>query len=208
MSTYKKDFDHLLKFVLIGDSGVGKSCLLLRFTEDSYSESYTSTIGVDFHFRKVDMNGSRVRIQIWDTAGQERFQTITSAYYRGAHGIILVYDITSRESFEHIERWLAQVNLHASPNTLRALVGNKSDLAAERVVQEDEGKELATQMGVPFWETSAKNADNVENMFLSFAQQALVQKEKDAAEEAGKDTPIPYAEVNIKYTGAAHSDCC
>eukprot|EP00475_Leptophrys_vorax_P021531 TRINITY_DN2925_c0_g1_i2.p1 TRINITY_DN2925_c0_g1~~TRINITY_DN2925_c0_g1_i2.p1 ORF type:complete len:137 (-),score=41.55 TRINITY_DN2925_c0_g1_i2:403-813(-) len=135
----------------------------------------------------------------------ERFQTITNSYYKGAHAIILVYDITSRESFEHIERWLTHVNLHASPNALRAVVGNKSDLDAERIVQEEE---VATQIGAPFWETSAKNAHNVELAFLSIAQQALVQKEKDAAADAGKDTTVPYQEVVIKNTGAAHNDFC
>ena len=108
MATIKRDYDYLFKLVLIGDSGVGKSCLLLRFADDSFTDSYISTIGVDFRFRTVTIDKKTVKLQIWDTAGQERFRTITSAYYRGAHGIIMVYDVTSEESFEHVEEWLSK----------------------------------------------------------------------------------------------------
>jgi len=128
----KRDYDHLFKLVLIGDSGVGKSCLLLRFADDSFTESYISTIGVDFRFRTVTIDHKTVKLQIWDTAGQERFRTITSAYYRGAHGIIMVYDVTNYESFEHVEEWLNEVNRHASESTLKLLVGNKADLQDEK----------------------------------------------------------------------------
>jgi len=124
----KRDYDYLFKLVLIGDSGVGKSCLLLRFADDSFTDSYISTIGVDFRFRTVTIDNKTVKLQIWDTAGQERFRTITSAYYRGAHGIIMVYDVTNYESFEHVEEWLNEVNKHASESTLKLLVGNKADL--------------------------------------------------------------------------------
>lgn len=103
MSSIKRDYDYLFKLVLIGDSSVGKSCLLLRFADDSFTESYISTIGVDFRFRTVKIEDKTVKLQIWDTAGQERFRTITSAYYRGADGIIMVYDVTRRESFDHVQ---------------------------------------------------------------------------------------------------------
>ena len=125
---------YLFKLVLIGDSGVGKSCLLLRFADDSFTDSYISTIGVDFRFRTVTIDMKTVKLQIWDTAGQERFRTITSAYYRGAHGIIMVYDVTNYESFEHVEEWLNEVNRHASESTLKLLVGNKADLQEDKKV--------------------------------------------------------------------------
>eukprot|EP01083_Nonionella_stella_P151319 483325_1 len=128
----KRDYDYLFKTVLIGDSGVGKSCLLLRFADDSFTDSYISTIGVDFRFRTVSIDKKTVKLQIWDTAGQERFRTITSAYYRGAHGIIMVYDVTNPESFEHVEDWLTEVNRHASENTMKLLVGNKADMVEDK----------------------------------------------------------------------------
>ena len=129
----KRDYDHLFKLVLIGDSGTGKSCLLLRFADDAFTDSYITTIGVDFRFKTIPVEQKTVKLQIWDTAGQERFRTITSAYYRGADGIILVYDICDRESFLHVEEWLSEVNRYVSESTSKILLGNKCDLMAERL---------------------------------------------------------------------------
>jgi len=182
-ASQKKDYDHLFKFVLIGDSGVGKSSLLFRFAEDSFTESYTSTIGVDFLFRKVDIDGKMVKVQIWDTAGQERYRTITSAYYRGAHGIIMVYDVTQKTSFEHIEDWLREVTQHASPSTIRVLVGNKADLVDKKVIATNDAEDFAKRLGIPFFETSAKNASNVELLFTSMAKTLI------AAKGQGQDQP-------------------
>mmetsp|Transcript_36944 Transcript_36944/g.59175 ORF Transcript_36944/g.59175 Transcript_36944/m.59175 type:complete len:208 (-) Transcript_36944:249-872(-) len=173
----KRDYDYLFKLVLIGDSGVGKSCLLLRFADDSFTDSYISTIGVDFRFRTVNIDMKTVKLQIWDTAGQERFRTITSAYYRGAHGIIMVYDVTNYESFEHVEEWLNEVNRHASESTLKLLVGNKADLAEDKKVKADEAKKFADTLNISFLETSAKNATNVEAAFLTMAKQLIQAKE-------------------------------
>ena len=123
-----KSPDFLFKLVLIGDTGVGKSCILLRFADDAFTESYISTIGVDFRFRTIKVENKTVKLQIWDTAGQERFRTITSAYYRGADGIIMVYDVTNAESFGHVNDWLKEVNRYASESTCKLLVGNKNDM--------------------------------------------------------------------------------
>jgi Ras-related protein Rab-1A len=153
--------DHLFKLVLIGDSGVGKSCLLLRFADDAFTDSYISTIGVDFRFRTVKIEKKTVKLQIWDTAGQERFRTITSAYYRGADGIIMVYDVTSQESFGHVNDWLSEVNRYASEGTSKLLIGNKSD-RTDKAVSSEEAKAFAQALGIPFLETSAKSASNVE----------------------------------------------
>jgi Ras-related protein Rab-1A len=147
--------------VLIGDSGVGKSCLLLRFADDAFTDSYISTIGVDFRFRTVKIEKKTVKLQIWDTAGQERFRTITSAYYRGADGIIMVYDVTSQESFGHVNDWLSEVNRYASEGTSKLLIGNKSD-RTDKAVSSEEAKAFAQALGIPFLETSAKSASNVE----------------------------------------------
>ncbi|CAM0958698.1 unnamed protein product [Alopecurus aequalis] len=104
------EYDYLFKLLLIGDSSVGKSCLLLRFADDAYVDTYISTIGVDFKIRTVELDGKSVKLQIWDTAGQERFRTITSSYYRGAHGIIIVYDVTDMESFNNVKQWLSEID--------------------------------------------------------------------------------------------------
>ncbi|MES1909523.1 MAG: Ras-related protein RABD2c [Cercozoa sp. M6MM] len=176
MAAIKRDYDFLFKLVLIGDSGVGKSCLLLRFADDNFTDSYISTIGVDFRFRTVTIDGKSVKLQIWDTAGQERFKTITSAYYRGAHGIIMVYDTTNLESFHHVEEWLGEVNRHASENTLKLLVGNKADLTNERAVTTEDAKAFAERLSIPFLETSAKDATNVEQAFLTMAKDLIEQR--------------------------------
>merc|ERR1711879_841172 len=131
------EYDHLFKILLIGDSGVGKSCLLLRFSDNTYTESYISTIGVDFVIRTIELGRKSIKLQIWDTAGQERFRTITSSYYRGAHGIICAFDITDQTSFANIKKWLQEIDRYACENVNKFVVGNKCDLAARRVVDYD-----------------------------------------------------------------------
>uniref|UniRef100_A0A452XJS4 Uncharacterized protein n=1 Tax=Aegilops tauschii subsp. strangulata TaxID=200361 RepID=A0A452XJS4_AEGTS len=135
-----KKSDYLFKLLLIGDSSVGKSCLLLRFADDAYVDTYISTIGVDFKIRTVELDGKSVKLQIWDTAGQERFRTITSSYYRGAHGIIIVYDVTDRESFNNVKQWLSEIDRYASDSVCKLLVGNKCDLVDSKVVDTEEAK--------------------------------------------------------------------
>jgi small GTP-binding protein len=164
-----QEYDYVFKLVLIGDSGVGKSCLLLRFADDTYTESHISTIGVDFKIRTIQLDGKTIKLQIWDTAGQERFRTITSSYYRGAHGIIVVYDTTDSETFEHVKTWLHEIERYASENVNKLLVGNKSDLTTKRQVESDAAKEFADSASIPFLETSAKNATNVEDAFMTMA---------------------------------------
>uniref|UniRef100_H3CBZ9 small monomeric GTPase n=1 Tax=Tetraodon nigroviridis TaxID=99883 RepID=H3CBZ9_TETNG len=161
--------DYLFKLLLIGDSGVGKSCLLLRFADGAYTDSYISTIGVDFKIRTVDMDGKTVKLQIWDTAGQERFRTITSSYYRGAHGIVLVYDVTEQASFDNVRLWMDEIERYACEDVSRLLVGNKSDLLAQKVVDAAAAQDLASCLKIPFLETSAKNSENVEKVFLTLA---------------------------------------
>ncbi|XP_012369872.1 ras-related protein Rab-13 [Octodon degus] len=123
-----KAYDHLFKLLLIGDSGVGKTCLIIRFAEDNFNSTYISTIGIDFKIRTVDIEGKKIKLQVWDTAGQERFKTITTAYYRGAMGIILVYDITDEKSFENIQTWMKSIRENASAGVERLLLGNKCDM--------------------------------------------------------------------------------
>jgi len=185
MSTMNPEYDYLFKLLLIGDSGVGKSCLLLRFADDTYTESYISTIGVDFKIRTIELDGKTIKLQIWDTAGQERFRTITSSYYRGAHGIIVVYDVTDQESFNNVKQWLQEIDRYACENVNKLLVGNKCDLTNKKVVDYTSAKEYADQLGIPFLETSAKNATNVEQAFMTMAAEIKNRVGPPAAAQPG-----------------------
>lgn len=167
MAASDQEYDYLFKAVLIGDSGVGKSNLLSRFTRNEFSLESKSTIGVEFATRSIQVDGKTIKAQIWDTAGQERYRAITSAYYRGAVGALLVYDIAKHISFENVERWLKELRDHADPNIVIMLVGNKSDLRHLRAVTTDEAKAFAQKNGLSFIETSALNSTNVELAFSS-----------------------------------------
>jgi len=169
--TNMSDYDYLFKLLLIGDSGVGKSCLLLRFADNVYTDSYISTIGVDFKIKTLTIDGKTVKLQIWDTAGQERFRTITSSYYRGAHGIIVVYDVTDKVSFSNVKQWLGEIDRYACQSVNRLLVGNKADLKEKKVVDTSEAKEFADTLRISFLETSAKSSENVEEAFLTMTKQ-------------------------------------
>jgi len=165
MADGSSNYDYLFKVVLIGDSGVGKSNLLSRFTRNEFNLESKSTIGVEFATRSINVDNKTVKAQIWDTAGQERYRAITSAYYRGAVGALLVYDIAKHQTYENVTRWLKELRDHADQNIVIALVGNKSDLKHLRAVPTDEAKEFATQNGLTFIETSALDASNVESAF-------------------------------------------
>lgn len=197
VSRASKDYDYLFKLVLIGDSGVGKSCVLLRFADDTFTDSYITTIGVDFRFRTIEVAGKRIKLQIWDTAGQERFRTITSAYYRGADGIILVYDITDRLSFEHLETWLAEVDKFAPEGTHTLLLGNKCDEAQSRDVNPQEVQDFSTKHNIPNIDISAKNGENIENAFLSIAQRLLNDKLQQQPDT--KETKIESISLNDRF---------
>ncbi|KAG0498108.1 hypothetical protein HPP92_002438 [Vanilla planifolia] len=156
---------YLFKIVLIGDSAVGKSNLLARFARDEFYRNSKSTIGVEFQTQKMELDGKEVKAQIWDTAGQERFKAVTSAYYRGAVGALVVYDISRRQTFDSIGRWLNELHTHSDMNVVTILVGNKTDLKDAREVSTDEGKALAEAHGLFFMETSALDNSNVKAAF-------------------------------------------
>eukprot|EP00002_Diphylleia_rotans_P009588 TRINITY_DN19974_c0_g1_i1.p1 TRINITY_DN19974_c0_g1~~TRINITY_DN19974_c0_g1_i1.p1 ORF type:complete len:204 (-),score=48.34 TRINITY_DN19974_c0_g1_i1:199-810(-) len=167
------EYDYLFKLLLIGDTGVGKSCILVRFADEKFNETYVSTIGVDFKIRTVEIEGKTIKLQIWDTAGQERFRTITTSYYRGAHGIILVYDITESTTFDGLRQWLKEIESYASETVERLIVGNKCDLTEKRQVAYEEAKRFADEVKIQLLETSAKNSTNVEQAFLTMAANVL-----------------------------------
>uniref|UniRef100_A0A4W5M2F7 Ras-related protein Rab-13 n=1 Tax=Hucho hucho TaxID=62062 RepID=A0A4W5M2F7_9TELE len=139
-----KTYDYLFKLLLIGDSGVGKTCVLFRFSEDAFNSTFISTIGIDFKIRTIELDGKKIKLQIWDTAGQERFRTITTAYYRGAMGIMLVYDITNEKSFENIKNWIRNIEEHASADVEKMVLGNKCDINDKRQVSKERGEKLFT----------------------------------------------------------------
>lgn len=184
MSSTENEYDHLIKLLMLGDSAVGKSALLVRFCENTFDANFVVTIGVDFKHRTINRGGRRLRLQVWDTAGQERFRTITPAYYRSAMGVILVYDITEEQSFRNIEVWVNNLNQHGSSDCDRILVGNKSDLAEKRrSVSTERGKKLADKFGMLFFETSAKEGSNVEKAFAGLADKVVERKYPDSRKE-------------------------
>jgi len=186
MTTSKNaSYDYLIKLLLIGDSGVGKSCLLLRFCDDSFTTTFIATIGIDFKIRTIDLDGKKIKLQIWDTAGQERFRTITTAYYRGAMGILLVYDVTEQKSFDAIRTWVRNIEQHASDGVNQILIGNKCDATEKRVITNEKGRELANEFKIPYLETSAKNNINVEEAFVTLAKE-IKKRLIDTAEDPSK----------------------
>lgn len=199
-------YDMQIKLLMIGDSGVGKTCLLLRYANDSFSPTFITTIGIDFKIKNIEIDDKRVKLQIWDTAGQERFRTITTSYFRGAQGIVLVYDVTDRRSFESIRNWISQIQQHADVHVNKILVGNKCDMLDEKVVSTEEGQKLASEFGMEFWETSAKNDINVEQSFHSIAKSV-----KDRLISDGGIGPTG-TKGNVKLHSAQNSgnkrNCC
>jgi len=175
------DCEHMFKLLIIGDSGVGKSSLLVRFADNTFLPNYVATIGVDFKIRTLNINGERVKLQIWDTAGQERFRTITSTYYRGTHGVIVVYDVCSGESFANVKRWLHEIDQNCDVVN-RILVGNKDDDPERKVVLSEDAHRYARQMGIQLFETSAMNNVNVEESFRAVAELALRTKREQMSQ--------------------------
>ena len=176
-------YDHLFKLLIIGESGVGKTCLLLRFTDDSFTANHLTTIGIDFKIKIINLENKLIKLQIWDTAGQERFRTITKTYYKGAHGIILTYDVTDKNSFKNIRNWIKQIEANAQNNVCKVLVGNKCD-RPDRVVSEGEGQNLADEFKMKFFETSAKTNQNVTKVFMYLTKEIL-SSNQDKAQSSG-----------------------
>lgn len=202
------EYDYLFKLLLIGDSGVGKSCLLLRFADNTYTQDYISTIGVDFKIRTIELDGKTIKLQIWDTAGQERFRTITSSYYRGAHGIIIVYDVTDQESFNNVKQWLQEIDRYATSGVMKLLVGNKADLSDKKVVDYTAAKEFSEALDIPFLETSALSSSNVEQAFYTMARQIKAQMTSNAGSNNASNAK---SNVNLKgqsLTNGQGGSCC
>ena len=164
------EYDFIFKVLLRGNSDVGKSSLLLRFVDSVWNEGFVPTIGVDFKVKTLEINNKKIKMQIWDTAGQERFRTVVSTYFKGAHGILLIYDVTNKDSFKNLENWLIEIEKNSSDKVLKILLGNKCDLSDDREIQSEEGKAFAVRNGMEFMETSAKMNTNVSEAFETLAK--------------------------------------
>ena len=171
-------YNYLFKYIIIGDPSVGKSNLLMKFAHNKFTEEYQATIGVEFGAKNITFNNQVYRIQIWDTAGQENFRSITRAYYKNSVCAMVVYDITSRDSFEHVQNWIDDIKNQSPKTVLIILVGNKIDLDEDRAVSYDEGNEFATKNGIIFQETSAKTGVGIEEIFLKSAKEIVKKMEQ------------------------------
>jgi Ras-related protein Rab-1A len=170
------NYDYLFKILLIGKSGVGKSAIMNRFVDDAFFDSHITTIGVDFKIRTMEIDGKIVKMQIWDTAGQERFRTIVSSYYRGAHAIFLVYDITDPDSFSSLEEWIKEARKFCGENTIISLIGNKTDLEDQRKVNTEDALAFAECHSMAYAETSCKTGSMITEAFTKIAEELRVNK--------------------------------
>jgi Ras-related protein Rab-1A len=198
------EYDYLFKIIIIGNSGVGKSSLLLRFTDRIFEYSHVSTIGVDFKIQTIQLDNKIIKMQLWDTAGNERFRTITTSYYRGSHGVCIVFDLTDKQSFENINSWFTEIEKYASNNIKKILVGNKCDISKDREISYKEANEFANKLNIPYIETSAKDSINVQELFINLAKTLKEDKLK-------KEYIIPEEKVSLigkDITIKSSSSCC
>ena len=188
----EKDFDFNFKVLLLGNSGVGKSSLLLRFVDMTFNETFISTLGVDFKVKTMEIEDKNVKMQIWDTAGQERFRNIISSYFKGCHGILLLYDITNKESFKNLGYWLHEIEANANQKVLKILIGNKNDLEEERQISVKEGQDFADKKEMQFIETSVKMNNNINEAFYALGKKMI--------EYYSKQKPTTIQDNNEKKT--------
>jgi len=182
--------DYMFRYIIVGDMAVGKSCILLQFTDHKFRHQHELTIGVEFGGKTIEVKNKQVKIQIWDTAGQEAFQAITRTYYKGAIGALLVYDITRKETFEHITKWLNDIKVNGAKDIVCILIGNKKDLEEQRKVSFEEGKKLAEDNQLLFLETSAKTAENVNECFLLSAEKIIDNIQKNGVDPTQQNNNV------------------
>lgn len=205
VKNYYTEYDYIYKILLIGDSGVGKSSILVRFTDNVFSNNFVSTIGVDFRVKTIEIDGAIIKLQIWDTAGQERFKTITNSYYRGSNGAIVVFDLADRDSFENLDYWFNDLKSYSKENIPVIIVGNKSDLLNEQQVTKEEAEKYAKEKNCNFYATSSKDSVNIFKIFEVIA--AKIKKQNKVPKNINKllnekHKNIPFKRKNFD------NDCC
>ena len=202
-----QDYEFIFKVLLLGNSNVGKSSLFLRFVDDIWNDTFVPTIGVDFKIKTFEIDSKKIKMQIWDTAGQERFKNIIASYYRGAHGILLLYDVTDKDSFKNLSNWLIEIEKNASKNVLRVLIGNKCDLEEKRVISINQGKEFADTYGLKFIETSAKKNLNVTEAFETLGRELMAASSEKKIVKQKQNKKISVAKAQDLDTNKRRG-CC
>ena len=202
-----QDYEFIFKVLLLGNSNVGKSSLFLRFVDDIWNDTFVPTIGVDFKIKTFEIDSQKVKMQIWDTAGQERFKNIFASYYRGAHGILLLYDVTDKDSFKNLSNWLIEIEKNASKNVLKVLIGNKSDLEEKRVISFNQGREFADTYGLKFIETSAKKNLNVNEAFETLGRELMAASADKKTVNQKQNKKISVVKAVDLSTKQSHT-CC
>ena len=202
-----QDYEFIFKVLLLGNSNVGKSSLFLKFVDDIWNDTFVPTIGVDFKIKTFEIDTKKIKMQIWDTAGQERFKNIIASYYRGAHGILLLYDVTDKDSFKNLSNWLIEIEKNSSKNVIKVLIGNKTDLEDKRVISKNQGKDFADTYGLKFVETSVKKNINVKEAFETLGRELMAASadKKIVKEKQNKKISVAKAQdLNVKRQGG----CC
>ena len=202
------EYDYIFKVLLLGNSDVGKSSLLLRFVDSLWNDAFVPTIGVDFKVKTLEINNKKVKMQIWDTAGQERFRTVVSTYFRGAHGILLIYDVTNKDSFKNLENWLIEIEKNSSDKVLKILLGNKCDLSDDREIQTEEGQAFAIRNGMEFMETSAKMNTNVSEAFITLGKLMIEFNSKTNTNQGQKSGEAKTLKSNSGKDLNTKKKCC
>ena len=204
----EEEYDFIFKVLLLGNSDVGKSSMLLRFVDSVWNDAFIPTIGVDFKVKTLEINNKRVKMQIWDTAGQERFRTVVSTYFRGAHGILLLYDVTNKDSFKNLENWLIEIEKNSNQKVLKILIGNKCDLTEDREITTEEGQTFANRNGMEFMETSAKMNTNVSEAFTTLGKLMIEFNSKTNTNQGQKSGEVKTLKSNSGKDLNTKKKCC
>ena len=204
----EEEYDFIFKVLLLGNSDVGKSSMLLRFVDSVWNDAFTPTIGVDFKVKTLEIDNKRVKMQIWDTAGQERFRTVVSTYFRGAHGILLLYDVTNKDSFKNLENWLIEIEKNSNQKVLKILIGNKCDLTEDREITTEEGQTFANRNGMEFMETSAKMNTNVSEAFTTLGKLMIEFNSKTNTNQGQKSGEVKTLKSNSGKDLNTKKKCC
>ena len=208
MTEEEENYNMIFKIVLVGDSGVGKTNLLLRYLKNEFNTQTKATVGVEFGNTKVQIDNALIKAQIWDTAGQERYRSITSAYYKGAHGALIVYDITRKDSFDSVEKWLSDLKNNGEEKMVIMAIGNKCDMVNERVISTEDGEAKAQRNNIAFLETSALNATNVAKAFDELIQKLYVAFKKDFEDNDEDDLGEKANTIEIGTGNSKKEQCC